>query len=48
LVPLREIRELLEELQVFDTIEGSRALDEGERLKKVEIVSREMLSFGGG
>jgi hypothetical protein len=35
----RNKRKLLDELQVFDTIEGSRALDEGERLKKVEIVS---------
>jgi hypothetical protein len=35
----RNKRKLLEELQVFDTIEGSRALGEGELLKMVEIVS---------
>jgi hypothetical protein len=35
----RNKRKLLEELQVFDTIEGSKALGEGELLKMVEIVS---------
>jgi hypothetical protein len=35
----RNKRKLFEELQVFDSIEGSRALGEGELLKKVEIVS---------
>jgi hypothetical protein len=35
----RNKRKLFEELQVFDTIEGSRALVEGELLKKLEIVS---------
>jgi hypothetical protein len=35
----RNKRKLFEELQVFDTIEGSRALVEGELLKKLEIVN---------
>jgi len=35
----RNKRKLFEELQTFDTIKGSRALVEGELLKKLEIVS---------
>jgi hypothetical protein len=36
----RNKRKLFEELQVFDTIEGSRALVEGELLKKSQIISK--------
>jgi len=35
----RNKRKLLEELQAIDTVEGSRALVEGEIQKKLEVVS---------